>query len=328
MPDDPTPNPTLDPAPAIEKPDDPSMADIGGKIADAGVPDPEPTLDPTPEPTPETYSKEQYDEVQAQVTAYNTMASLLKEAGVTSVDSLKQRLTAPTTESIKELFKGALGQKDPAEPVTPAAVPGTMTPEAVSAIVRQALAESEQARTDHAYQEAVVSEASLKAKIIGDPRFAAIVQKASFDQAWEGKKGGAAKTLAVLADHLLYERGLKSPDGTYRPVTDPAAVSEVTDTLAALFNELKAVTLHQISQDSPGIEAPDPLSAEGVAPTGIDPTPDDMLSSLWDDDSLMEGDAEAAKRSEAAKRAIAATFEKSYRQAAAAGGQLPLSQLE
>jgi hypothetical protein len=319
--------------PNILNPEEPSMAEVGDKVVAGETPPETPPESPpageTPPAEPKTYSEEEYGAVQSQVEGFSTMAQLLKDAGVTSVEALKSRLAAPTTDSLKELFQDALGQKPPAEPATTPPPAGTLTPESVAEMIGQAMAAQEQQRADRAFQDAMSAEAALKQRIFNDPRFAAVTQKGGYDQAWKGEKGRAAKTLAVLADHLLYERGLKSPDGTYHPVTDSAAVSEITEELAAFLNELKAVTLHEISRDATGIEPPDaPVSAEGAAPPGATPSPEDMLAALWDDDSLLEGDEEAAKRSKAAKAAIAKTFETSYRKAAAAGGQLPLSQME
>lgn len=297
---------------------EPTIIEAGAGEAPPTSETPESTIasvDTTPDPEkPAGPSQADFDTLTTQVAEYKQMAEALAAQNIRTHDDLTKRFQTPSTDDLKGIFQDVLGQKTQPTPAPVAATePPTM--DAIKTMVADMFGQQAQQQATQQFTDAASVEASLKARVLSDPRFDPIMQKATFDQAWGGEKGGAAKALAILGDHLLYERGLKNaPDGVYRPVTDTAAVGEVADSLNEILSELKAATLHELSSEPGTIQDPDAPAADDLSGVLID------LKDTYGD---LGGSDERSDKEDAA---IRATFEKSYRAAMAAGGNLPASQ--
>jgi len=288
---------------------DPTISDAAPNDGPPAVPE-----SPVPDPTPTGPSQDDFDAMKTDLANYQKMADALAAQDIKTHADLTRRLANPSSDDLRTIFQEALGKETQPTPVpVPANEP--LNESTIAAMIAKALGEQQASQASERYNEAASAEASLRARIFNDPRFDAIMQKATYEQAFKGEKGGAAKALAILGDNLLYERGTKNPDGVYRPVTDPAAVSEVTNTLATLLSELKAVTLHELSAEPTAPSAPD-------APAGGDV--DTLLIDLVDSYGEIGGMGNEGSDKEDA--AIRATYEGAYRAALAQGGNLPASQ--
>jgi hypothetical protein len=309
MPDDTKPSDTPTPAP-------PPVDDRIG----ADPPEPTPETLPVEGPSLEDLTTER-DALKGQLESMSGMAGILRDAGITKVDDLRTRLATPAggpgAPDLQKLL-AALSPETPGKPAVPAKA-GEFSIDDIKTLVTDAVKESmgtlEAARTEKEYTDASSVELSLKSRVFSDPRFKSLVGGNSFADAFGGTKGRAAKAFAVLADHMFYERGLKSSDGSYAPVTDVSAVADIAGELGEMFRELKAATIHELSTDPAAPETPDVPSE----------TPEEVIGANlgetdWD---IFDKDEEAAKRKRDA--AIQSTFEKLYRRADAASRGLPSS---
>ena len=251
-------NANLGPAPVAPQQAPQTPATVGGEVQ-SGT--------PTPSVPSPTFTQEQYDTLVKQNEDFGAMAKALQEQGIRTQSDLTQRFAAQTPDQLKALIQEALGtQTTPAAPKTPVTPAGPMDSDQIKDLIQKSFAERDTQQADHQYLMAASTEAELKARVLNDPRFKSITQGATFEESWKGEKGGAAQMLALAVDHFMYQRGLLGPDGAYRPVTDPAAVSEISSKLAGLVNNLRAATLHELSTEPTGIAPPD---APAVPPVDV-----------------------------------------------------------
>jgi hypothetical protein len=288
-----------------------------GTINDAGAPAPAPAAEPVPRGDSPQIDPAEFQRLQAMEADYQSLsqfADVLKQKGINSPEALQENLTMidnlNSNEDMKAAIQAVLHPKPATSEETPRGTdPGSpLTAEDAKALMqeqfRSMFAEQETRRAEKQYNEAVTAEAALRGKVLADPRFANIAQKLGFDDAWGGKGTGAQKALAVLVDHLFFERGAGS-GSEYTPVTSGEAVSQIADDAAKLLADLKAATLLDAATEPTGIEAPEePL----ITPPGVNVE--------------MEGEARVGPDPEAVQR----TFKQAYDNAIARQTKLPLSQ--
>lgn len=303
----------------------PAPTGTGGRIFDT------PVASPTPSPAgtgvgPDiaTLTKER-DSLTAQLAAAQPILAALQRAGVKSVDDLARALPPPRPDpnSIEEIIKGIFAPKPiPGTPprTTPESPSTAGTTEDVGALVSRAITAYEQKQNERAYEDAARTEASLRAKIVGDKAFNRIMGGLSFEDARAGKgKSKAAKAVAFLADQLLFERGSQNPTGVYRPVTDPSAIGDVVGEISDFLKELKAVAILDAAQEPDGVETPGLLggrAAQAGDPVKVDlADPRDML---WS--------ARYAKEREKEQEVVASLMKQVFQRELAAQEAAPLSQ--
>jgi hypothetical protein len=288
--------------------EDPTLNDVVAGTTDPQPSDDKPSIDPT--------EFERLQGVEAEHKKVSGFMEALRGAGVQSADDLRESLTLiknmkaggdDFTKVVQGLLEGdkSKGTK-PVEAKTEA-----LTAEDVKGLIKDALTQTEAARAEQTYNEQAGVEETLKARVFSDERFAHLFKDKegkpiSFNDAWLGKAGPVAQNLAVIADHMFYERGRANQTGEYRPVVDPSAVAEVADQLATMYKELKAATILEASVEPN--EASE-VSGEGVKETMLTGSP-----FTTDEAARDKFDAEVTK-----------TVEKVAKQIGAARKGLPLS---
>lgn len=156
-----------------------------------------------------------------------------------------------------------------------------MTAADVTALVNQAvlqnLTQYQQTQNQQQFDNATVAESKLIGEMLKDPAYKSFVKEYDFDALIAGKGGAAGNALAILADQLMYQRGVKDPQtGQMRPVTDATVAAEVGKQLKGMMTELRTAAVLAASQDPNSIENPDAL---------------DLGESHFVDEDTPEGDA-------------------------------------
>jgi hypothetical protein len=251
--------------------------------ATTGKPPEETVAEPKAEETPAAIDPAEFTRLQGIEAEHKKMGGFveaLRGAGITTAEDLTTNLSL--IKSMKQgggdfqkVLEGLLKGEKPPQPKKEAkdAATAGLTAEDVTKLVTEALEKRDQAAKETVYNESLTSEEKLKEKVFEDSRFAKLFMKdgkrVTFADAWAGEAGPVARALAVFADHEFYERGTKNSSGAYQPVTDPSAVKEVADSVAAMYKNLRAATVLEASAEpndaDTGAGSPEDVSTTTVA---------------------------------------------------------------
>lgn len=238
---------------------------------------------PSSTPTPGRQISEddfnRYTRYEQQVKAHDRHFSELQKRGLRSHDEalpMIDRLRAlESDEKISGIIKALTTQSAPHAPGVPGAGAANepINPNDQSALVRAEVERIFQAKEQERFQQdhhsAVEYEGRLLTEAVADKALSNFFGDKSFQDVYEGKHSKSGQLVATLLDSQFAALSDRYPDGSIRPLTDPAKAKQAVKNVMDALAELRAMTILDASQESTDI---------GAAPQGQAPKQEDQAN--------------------------------------------------